>query len=306
MHLSSFAGRKSVQGSVAAVALATLLALAGCQPIQPLVEAAADTSTSVADLPRATTADVPLVIVQVTEESIALPDTVPAGAVAFRLDGFVPTNENETMEVGRLRNGATLDEVTEMLSFPEEQMDLAGVLGKVQIVGLTGSPDAETIVDLEPGEWFISRTAAPGGPILQPFTVAAVGDAAALQGDVQMELLDFAYSAPESIPAGPQLWEIANNGGQWHMMLVAKLAEGVTPDEAVQAMMQEMGGSGPSETPVYELAAAWEPMSEGMRAWIELDLAPGNYVLVCPIPDVNGDFMPHMMKGMVGSLVVTE
>ena len=43
----------------------------------------------------------------------------------------------------------------------------------------------------------------------------------------------------------------------------------------------------------------WIPMSPGTEAWTTLDLQPGTYVLLCFLPDINGDFSPHMNHGMM-------
>ena len=37
-----------------------------------------------------------------------------------------------------------------------------------------------------------------------------------------------------------------------------------------------------------------------------MDLAPGEYTVLCFLPDLNGDFSPHLTHGMVASLTVTQ
>jgi hypothetical protein len=306
----------SIRGRIVMGALASMLALAGCMPIQPLPDAAAEgagESSAVAALPRATTADVPLVVVQVSDVGVEMPAEVPSGAVAFRLEGLpepapdAPPGQNDTMEVVRAKEGVSAEQL-------KSAFDAFIAEGSIEIVdladfaGLTSAPGIETMVELTPGTWYISRALAPGGAVLQPFTVVEVADPAAPVGDVTLEYLDFSYGVPETIPAGPQLWEVTNNGGQEHMVIIVQLpdeAAAADPQAATDAVISFMSGQAPPGPPPFLSVNVFEPISEGLRAWVQLDLAPGTYALTCPLPNVAGDMTQHLMLGMRSILTVT-
>ena len=129
--------------------------------------------------------------------------------------------------------------------------------------------------------------------------------------DVVVDMVDFAYTMPDEIPAGSQLWEYTNSGEQWHMMFVVDLQEGA----GVEDVMAFMGdpAMAPAGPPPFEIVphAGIPPIGVGERAWLEFSLAPGEYLVACPIPDVAAIFageMPlsHIEHGMVKTITVVE
>src|SRR5690606_17084856 len=104
------------------------------------------------------------------------------------------------------------------------------------------------------------------------------------QADVTVDMADFAYAMPDEIPAGPQLWEFNNNGNQWHMMFVVDLAEGAGAED-VMAFLGDPALA-PAGPPPFEFApdAGISPIGAGERVWLEFSLAPGEYLVGCPIP----------------------
>jgi hypothetical protein len=115
--------------------------------------------------------------------------------------------------------------------------------------------------------------------------------------------VDFSFAMPDKIATGPQVWQIENAGEQWHEMPILKLNEGVTIDD-VLAMMAESGPGGPEGPPPFEIVAFWSPMGAGEKAWVTWDLPPGEYTVICFLPDLAGDMSPHVAHGMVRTLVV--
>ena len=108
---------------------------------------------------------------------------------------------------------------------------------------------------------------------------------------------------PDEIAAGPQLWQIENLGKQWHEMIIVQLNEGVSVDD-VMTMLMEAGPEGPQDEPPFQDFGGWSPISEGNRAWGTFDLPPGEYTVICFLPDVMADMAPHVAKGMIRQLVV--
>lgn len=70
-------------------------------------------------------------------------------------------------------------------------------------------------------------------------------------------------------------------------------------------MMSEEEPEGPP--PPFEEMAFWAPMSAGQRAWMEVDLPPGIYTVLCFLPDFASDPpTSHLEHGMVRTLTVSE
>jgi len=117
---------------------------------------------------------------------------------------------------------------------------------------------------------------------------------------VTVKASDFAFSAPKSIAAGQTTFRLVNDGKELHHITILKLAAGKTIKD-VQAAMKA-----PDAPPPTWVVAVGGPNAAAPGGTIEatLDLAPGNYVLVCFIPSP-GEQMPHAAKGMMLPLTVT-
>ena len=214
-------------------------------------------------------------------------------------------------------------------STPEEVITLAQGGGEAIIPLMTKAsflpsfnpvdPSAElwAYIDLRTGVFVVDATehveGAPmaGVPHLNAsFTANEIVGVTEPMADVSVDMVDFAYAMPDEIPAGPQLWEFTNNGEQWHMMFVVDLAEGAGVEDVVAFLGD---GEPPAGPPPFEFApdAGTPPIGAGERFWLETSLAPGEYLVGCPIPDVAAIFageMPlsHIEHGMVKMINVVE
>ena len=136
-----------------------------------------------------------------------------------------------------------------------------------------------------------------------PIVAGEPSGATAPTPDISVSLVDFNFAMPDKIAAGPQVWQIENAGNQWHEMPILKLNEGVTVDDVI-AMMAESGPGGPEGPPPFEMVAFWSPMGAGEKARVTWDLPPGEYTVLCFLPDIAGDMSPHVAHGMVRTLTV--
>jgi len=263
------------------------------------------------------TAEIPEVVIEVSENGIMLPDTVPGGIVGVT----VQNSSGQDMDVSfyRLREGASVDEVKALLE--EDPMGNLVPLGQL-ISGLAsfnpvvmGQSD-QVIIDFRTGDFLVignehvAEEPPPGTQFIYgEFTADELVGTVEPQADVKVEFHDFDYVMPNSVAAGKQVWEYTNMGDQWHMMLVLKLAPDATMEDAMNFLMAEGEPSGP---PPFEDAASnagIAPIDPGERAWVEFSLEPGTYIAVCPLPDMaammNGEEpLPHMMQGMVQQFTV--
>jgi hypothetical protein len=111
---------------------------------------------------------------------------------------------------------------------------------------------------------------------------------------------DFAFTGPDTIAPGYTDIRLVNNGEQEHHIVLARLDDGKTLQE-LNALMANNPGAEP-EWLVFVGGAG--SVTKGDSSAAISDLAPGNYVLFCFIPDPS-DHVPHHAKGMVRELVVT-
>jgi hypothetical protein len=126
------------------------------------------------------------------------------------------------------------------------------------------------------------------------------------EADLTVTLADFAFGLPIDLPAGEQTWLIENLGEQWHELIVIPVPDGTTVEAAMSLLMAgEEDGEGGGGMP--EFAAVWSPMSAGERAWVQVDLAAGTYLVICFIEDANSDdHAIHADLGMIQIVIVAE
>jgi len=285
----------------AGLLLLAVLGLAGCQPVQAPAAAA-----------------IPEFTITVSDEAVSVPEVVPGGIVQVTIENSssIPMD----IGIGRVLEGSTAEEVIALAQGGEETfiplLTKASFLGSLNPV----APGEERwmYVDLRTGVFVVDATehveGAPmaGAPHLNAvFTAEEIVGTTEPAADIAVNMVDFAYTMPDEIPAGPQLWEFANNGEQWHMMFVVDLAEGAGAED-VMAFLGDPATM-PAGPPPFEFApdAGTPPIGAGERVWLEFSLAPGEYLVGCPIPDVAAIFagetpMSHMEHGMMKMVTVVE
>lgn len=111
---------------------------------------------------------------------------------------------------------------------------------------------------------------------------------------------EFAFTAPDTIPAGMITLKLVNGGTELHHVQLLKLSDGKTFADFNAAMKAMKPGSPPPPW-IHEVAGPNSPAPGGDQSITE-KLDAGNYVLACFIP--GADHVPHVMKGMVKSLTV--
>jgi hypothetical protein len=104
---------------------------------------------------------------------------------------------------------------------------------------------------------------------------------------------EYSFDLPADIKAGRTTFTLDNQGQEAHVLVVFKLAEGATLDQA----MQSESGEGVDTSWSSDIAA------RGEKEALTFDLEPGHYGLVCFIPDANGQ--PHFMLGMQKEFTVS-
>ena len=127
----------------------------------------------------------------------------------------------------------------------------------------------------------------------QPAKDAAAGGT----NEVTVTAHDYTFDAPVSVPAGLTTFHLVNQGPSLHHLQLIKLNEGKTGDDFLAALK-----AGGPPAPWAVLAGGPNPPEPGSTTTATVMLEPGNYIIVCFVPALDG--MPHLMKGMLRPLTV--
>jgi hypothetical protein len=104
---------------------------------------------------------------------------------------------------------------------------------------------------------------------------------------------EYSFDMPAEIKAGRTTFTLDNQGQEAHVLVIFKLAEGVTLDEAMESSSDEG----------IEGQWASDIAARGETEELTFDLTPGSYGAVCFIPDGQGQ--PHFMRGMQQEFTVS-
>jgi uncharacterized cupredoxin-like copper-binding protein len=115
---------------------------------------------------------------------------------------------------------------------------------------------------------------------------------------VNVTTTEYAFDMPDTLPAGPTLFHLTDNGTELHHMTLVKFKQGKTLADFTALPP----GAPPPSWAVF-MGGPNTPPPNGGQDEAAVDLAPGNYAVICVIPGPDGK--PHFMHGMVKALTVT-
>ncbi|MDQ4100376.1 MAG: hypothetical protein M3121_07740, partial [Chloroflexota bacterium] len=112
---------------------------------------------------------------------------------------------------------------------------------------------------------------------------------------------------PDPVPTGPQVWKVTNTGVTMaHHVVMVRIPKSVTADQIVSEFSSMMAGTPPAGEPVmaqFTFVGYAALQSGGQTTWVEFDLDPGTYAVICYIIDpMTG--RPHVTQGMVNVFTV--
>lgn len=247
--------------------------------------------------------DSPAVIaVTANDYAFVAPDTVPAGLVTFEM-----TNEGKEphhITVARLDDGKTMADVATLMGSHGPPPAWFVTVGGPQAT--QGAPANATLL-LTPGNYvYICFIPSPDGVphiakgMIRPFTVAgeAATRTASVPNDaIRVRLVDYGFELSAPLTAGRHTLVFENPATQPHELVLMKLAPGRTAAEAA-AWVERMEGP-----PPMSLAGGVTSLDPGVQATTTVDLEPGEYALICFIPD-DKDGKPHVAHGMISQITV--
>ena len=274
---------------------AAVLLTAACADKTPDADATASTDTStaapVAASPAAT------ITVRAKNYTFDMPDTVEAGPLTISLVNEGPPPEVHHVNVIRLLAGYTSKDLMNELK-TGKMPAWAKAMGGPNPSTLT-APSVAT-VDLAPGSYVV--VCFVPGPDLVPHVMKGMikdlvvkpstGTAAAMPtADVTIKLADYNFDVQPALTAGHHTIRVENNAAQDHEVILVKLDAGKTPDDVVNAI-ETMKGPPPGQ-----FIGGVSGLSNGAVNTFEVDLTPGDYALLCVVPDAK-DGKPHAHHGM--------
>jgi uncharacterized cupredoxin-like copper-binding protein len=246
----------------------------------------------------------PTVTITASDYVFAAPDTIPAGVVKVRLVNRGPSLHH--VQFIRLGAGKTLDSLRAALQHPGPPPTwMTPVPGPNPPAPNASS---ELVVKLAAGNYAIVCFVPDdhGVPhfakgMARPVVVAARPGATAAEpaADVQVDLTDYAFTFSKDITAGRHTLKIVNAGQQPHELFIAKLDSGVTAQQLVQFVTGGMKG----RPPALPLGGA-SGMIPGEHAFFSLNFTPGEYAILCFLPDAK-DGREHVTHGMVRQIHVS-
>ncbi len=136
--------------------------------------------------------------------------------------------------------------------------------------------------------------------MVRPLTVTAGGEAASAEpeADLVMKLVDYDFELSQPLAAGRHRIRIENAGPQPHELAIVKLGAGKQPMDFAEWGEKQVG---PPPGTIHGGVSAIMP---GAHAFVDVDLEPGEYGLICFIPDMK-DGKGHYHHGMIKRVTVS-
>ena len=118
-------------------------------------------------------------------------------------------------------------------------------------------------------------------------------------GPVVFVAHDYGFTGPDRIPSGMITVQVVNQGKDLHHVQIVQLTQGKTAEDFHAAMK-----ANPSHPPHWaKFVGGPNAALPGSDAMATMQLTPGDYLLLCLIPNQKG--VPHVALGMVKPLTVT-
>jgi hypothetical protein len=231
-----------------------------------------------------------------------LPSEIPAGLTTFKLVNRGPSLHH--IQLIRLEEGKTGDDYLAALKAggpPPAWATPAGGPNPPEV-----GDTALTTMEMKPGTYLLVCfiPSADGVPhfikgMTHTLMVTAPTRAAAPEpaADLVVKLVDFDFQLSQPLTAGRHTIRIENGGAQPHEVAFIRLEPGKTPADFT-AWGERPEGSAPGR-----LFGGVSAIMPGARAFVELDLPPGEYALICFVPEM-ADGKPHFVHGMMKQVTV--
>ncbi|MBM3934255.1 MAG: hypothetical protein FJ319_08140 [SAR202 cluster bacterium] len=119
------------------------------------------------------------------------------------------------------------------------------------------------------------------------------------EADITVDVKDFSFALSKAVTTGSHVFRTNNEGEQDHEAVLVQLMPGKTVEDFLGAF--EPGA--PPGPPPGVFVGGMQAMADGMHGYFRADIVPGNFVLLCFVPDEAGG-APHFALGMVEEFTV--
>lgn len=207
-----------------------------------------------------------------------------------------------------LNDGVTVQQFEEALKQGEgPALAMTRQVGGVGAVHPGGS--AQAVINLPVGEYVIlcfipspsDHVAHLAKGMIKSLKVEAARNNSASEptASLSVNLKDFMFEMPESLPAGETVVKVVNDGPEPHEFNILRLEDGKTVEDVMKFLSGEAGGP-----PPFAPIGGMNGLDMGQIGYAELNLTPGTYVAICNIPSPKAEGHPHFTLGMIKEFVV--
>jgi hypothetical protein len=279
------------------------IALTSCRSDKPAPEAgpssAVSTDTGAAGAPGGAN----VVTVTARDYAFDAPAEVPAGLTAIRLVNEGPSLHH--IQLVKLEGGRALEDFLGALKgehFPTWGRFAGGPnppeVGSTSTVIQALAPGTYALICFIPavdGKPHVMK-----GMSRQLSVVASPRPSAAEpEADIAVKLVDYDFELSQPLTAGRHTIRVENAGGQPHEIAIVRLSPDKKPQDFAAWGMKPVG---PPPGTIHGGVAGIMP---GEHVFLEVDLPPGEYGLLCFVPDAK-DGKPHFVHGMAKQTTVAS
>jgi hypothetical protein len=274
--------------------------VAGCRSDRPSPAGEAAAAASAA----APAASPVTITVTASDFKLDMPASIAAGSVSFHLVN--KGKELHQAQIVRFEEGKTIADLGKAMEHEGPPPSWLHFVGGPN--GIGPDQEATSIASLTPGQYaMICFIPSPDGVphiakgMVQPFEVTAggAGPAALPVADDTVRLADYAFQSTRPLTPGKHTILVTNTATQPHELVLLRLAPGKTVEDfGTWATTGGMKGPPPA-LPLGGVGV----LDGGSSGAFAVDLAPGNYGLICFVPDAK-DGKPHLMHGMMRQVTV--
>jgi hypothetical protein len=282
---------------IAALSLSLVIATACSEKTPDASSTASNDTSSTAAAPAVAPATM---TVHAKNYTYDIPDTIVGGVVTINLINDGPPPEAHHLNIVRVLGDYTSkDFAAEMKTGAWPAW--AKAMGGPNVSTVEGQPSVAT-VELKPGR-YIALCFVPGADLvphvmkgmMKDFVVKAADAAAPVatmpNADITIKLADYNFEVTPALTAGNHAIRVENSAAQDHEVVMVKLDAGKTPDDVLK-FVETMKGPPPGQ-----FVGGVSGMSNGAVNVFNVNLTPGDYALICFIPDAK-DGKPHAVHGM--------
>ena len=249
-----------------------------------------------------------LVAITATDYAFEVPATLPEGWTTFRLSNR--GTQLHTAQLVRLEDGHTLAEFLAVYEHAWRTVGPRPKWGRRSGGPGPAEPDGSSnaTMYLEPGNyaWYCPMNVEDGVPhvfgkrMARPLVVQPrrpMTRQSAPRPTAVIGLSDYGFTPSAPLAAGRHVIKLKNVGVEPHELSLVRLAPGRTLED-FRTWAKDFQGPLPGR-----VIGGVNALASGVEAFVEVDLTPGDYLLVCFVTAPDG--RPHVDHGMIRGFTVT-